>query len=131
MWCANSKTIYLFQLVQMWYSFNIFKYVNQMTTLIIFMIFNKQECFLLLYVFYLFLSLVQIYEWIYVLYMVLCTYFISIYNLHIVTYYYIGNAYTLVYKNTHENRKKKIWMVLWWCSSVGATVALIPNSVDS
>ena len=51
--CANSKTIYLFQLGQMWYSFNIFKYVIQMTTLIIFMRYNKQECFLLLYVFYL------------------------------------------------------------------------------
>ena len=50
--CANSKTIYLFNLGQMWYSFNIFKYVIQMTTLIIFMIFNKQECFLLLYVFF-------------------------------------------------------------------------------
>ena len=55
----------------------------------------------------------------YVLYMVLCTYFISIYNLHIVTYYYIGNAYTLVYKNTRKHGKKMnrvIGVFQCWCN---------------
>ena len=65
----------------------------------------SKNVFYLFYLFYLFLSfsifstniwMNMFYIWCYV-----CTYFISIYNLHIVTYYYIGNAYTLVYKNTH------------------------------